>query len=135
MSAAGVPHHPTRKRTEGRADMRAWSKMLFGLGLAAAVAASLFAGRPAAAQDTGTVEIGGPAAGEAGKLLPARNGGPKGKILSSMRDSGDSYALDIEKGFEEVLGKYPDIKVIAKPSKDWEPTNAANTVQDQLLVN
>src|SRR5690606_8997302 len=27
------------------------------------------------------------------------------------------------------------IQVIAKPSAAWEPTNAANTVQDQLLVN
>jgi len=217
--------------------MRAWSKMLFGLGLAVAVAASAFVGRPAAAQDkgtiyylaptmidefqvetknmiellmgqlgykvvtldaqqkadlqnsqmddailqkpkaiilaavdadaispgiekahaagipilvydrqitsrpveftsvAGTVEIGRLSAGEAVKLLTARNGAPKGKILSIMGDSGDSYTLDIEKGFEEVTAKYPDIKVIAKPSKDWEPTNAANTVQDQLLVN
>ena len=35
--------------------MRAWSKMLFGLGLAVAVAASLVIGRPAAAQDKGTI--------------------------------------------------------------------------------
>jgi len=83
----------------------------------------------------GTVEIGRLSAGEAVKLLTAKNGAPKGKILSIMGDSGDSYTLDIEKGFEEILAKYPDIKVIAKPSKDWEPTNAANTVQDQLLVN
>ncbi len=52
-----------------------------------------------------------------------------------MGDSADTYTLDIESGFEEVMKKYPDIEVIAKPSKDWEPTNAANTVQDQLLVN
>src|SRR5689334_18455753 len=135
--------------------MRAWSKMLFGLGLAVAVAASLVIGRPAAAQDkgtiyylaptlfdefqvetknmddailqkpkaiilaavdadaispgiekahaagipilvydrqitnrpveftsvAGTVEIGRLSAGEAVKLLTARNGAPKGKIL------------------------------------------------------
>jgi ribose transport system substrate-binding protein len=83
----------------------------------------------------GTVEIGRLSAEEAVKLLTALKGGPKGKILSVMGDSGDTYTLDIEQGFEEVMKKYPDIQVIAKPSKDWEPTNAANTVQDQLLVN
>jgi ribose transport system substrate-binding protein len=84
----------------------------------------------------GTVEIGRLSAEQAAKLLAAKYGGtPKGKILSVMGDSGDSYTLDIEKGFEEVMAKYPDVKIIAKPSKDWEPTNAANTVQDQLLVN
>src|SRR5215510_2229265 len=51
----------------------------------------------------GTVEIGRLSAGEAVKLLTARNGGPKGKILSIMGDSGDSYTLDIEKGFETEL--------------------------------
>src|SRR5690242_18369300 len=217
--------------------MRAWSRMLFGLGLAVAVAASLVIGRPAAAQDkstiyylaptlfdefqvetknmvelllgqlgykvvtldaqqkadlqnsqmddailqkpkaiilaavdfeaispgiekahaagipilvydrqirnrpveftsvAGTVEIGRLSAEEAVKLLTARKGGPKGKILSIMGDSADTYTLDIESGFEEVMKKYPDITVIAKPSKDWEATNAANTVEDQLLVN
>jgi ribose transport system substrate-binding protein len=83
----------------------------------------------------GTVEIGRLSAEEALKLLTARNGSAKGKILSIMGDSADTYTLDIESGFEEVMKQHPDIEVIAKPSKDWEPTNAANTVQDQLLVN
>lgn len=83
----------------------------------------------------GTVEIGRLSAQEAVKLLTAKYGEPKGKILSIMGDAGDTYTLDIEQGFEEVLAKTPNIQVIAKPSKDWEPTNAANTVQDQLLVN
>ncbi len=83
----------------------------------------------------GTVEIGRLSAEQAVKLLTERKGAPKGKVLSIMGDSGDTYTLDIEQGFEEVMKKYPDIQVIAKPSKDWEPTNAANTVQDQLLVN
>jgi ribose transport system substrate-binding protein len=83
----------------------------------------------------GTVEIGRLSAAEAVKLLTAKHGEPKGKVLSIMGDSGDTYTLDIEQGFEEVMAKNPNIQVIAKPSKDWEPTNAANTVQDQLLVN
>jgi ribose transport system substrate-binding protein len=83
----------------------------------------------------GTVDIGRLSAQEAVKLLTAKYGEPKGKILSIMGDAGDTYTLDIEQGFEEVLAKTPNIQVIAKPSKDWEPTNAANTVQDQLLVN
>jgi ribose transport system substrate-binding protein len=83
----------------------------------------------------GTVEIGRLSAQEAVKLLTAKKGEPKGKVLSIMGDSGDTYTLDIEQGFEEVMKNNPGIEVIAKPSKDWEPTNAANTVQDQILVN
>jgi len=83
----------------------------------------------------GTVEIGRLSAAEAVKLLTAKYGEPKGKVLSIMGDSADTYTLDIEQGFEEVMAKTPNIQVIAKPSKDWEPTNAANTVQDQILVN
>jgi len=83
----------------------------------------------------GTVEIGRLSAEEAVKLLKEKHGSPKGKVLSIMGDSADTYTLDIEQGFEEVMGKYPDVQVIAKPSQAWEPTNAANTVQDQLLVN
>jgi ribose transport system substrate-binding protein len=83
----------------------------------------------------GTVAIGKLSAEEAVKLLTAKNGSAKGKILSIMGDPGDTYTLDIEQGFEEVMKKYPDIQVIPKPSKDWEATNAANTVEDQLLVN
>ena len=83
----------------------------------------------------GTVEIGRASAKEIVKLLTARNGGPKGKVLSIMGDAGDSYTLDIEAGLEEILDQYPDIEVIAKPSQGWEPMNAANTVNDQMLVN
>ena len=83
----------------------------------------------------GTVEIGRASAEEAVTLLTAKHGEPKGKVLSIMGDSADAYTLDIEQGFEEVMAKHPNVQVIAKPSKDWEPTNAANTVQDQLLVN
>lgn len=83
----------------------------------------------------GTVEIGRVSGEEIVKLLTAKHGSARGKVLSIMGDAGDSYTLDIEAGLEEVLGKYPDIQLIAKPSANWEPTNAANTVQDQLLVN
>jgi ribose transport system substrate-binding protein len=83
----------------------------------------------------GTVEIGRLSGEEAVKLLKERHGSAKGKVLSIMGDAADAYTLDIEQGFEEVMGKHPDVQVIAKPSQAWEPTNAANTVQDQLLVN
>lgn len=83
----------------------------------------------------GTVEIGRASGQEIVKLLTAKYGEPKGKVLSIMGDAGDNYTLDIEAGLEEVLGQHPNIEVIAKPSAAWEPTNAANSVQDQLLVN
>src|SRR6185503_1096076 len=55
----------------------------------------------------GTVEIGRLSAEEAVKLLIAKKGESKGKVLSIMGDSGDTYTLDIEAGFEEVMKKNP----------------------------
>jgi ribose transport system substrate-binding protein len=84
----------------------------------------------------GTVEIGRIAGGEAVRLLTERNGGPKGTVLQILGDPGDNYTLDIQKGFEEVMAaKAPDAKIITKAAMQWEASNAANIVQDQLLVN
>jgi ribose transport system substrate-binding protein len=84
----------------------------------------------------GTVEIGRIAGGEAMRLLTERNGGPKGKVLQILGDPGDNYTLDIQKGFEEVMAaKAADVEIITKAAMQWEASNAANIVQDQLLVN
>jgi ribose transport system substrate-binding protein len=83
----------------------------------------------------GTVEIGRASGEEIVKLLTERNGEARGKVLSIMGDAADNYTLDIELGLEEVLDRHPDIEVIAKPSAGWDPTNAANAVEDQILVN
>ncbi len=84
----------------------------------------------------GTVEIGQIAAGEATRLLRERHGSAKGKVLQILGDPGDNYTLDIQKGFEAVMGgQAPDVQIITKAALQWEPTNAGEVFEDQILVN
>lgn len=83
----------------------------------------------------GTIEIGHVAAEQAEKLLTERNGSVKGKILQVLGDPGDPYTLDIQKGFEEKMAAYPDVKIISLPAMQWEASNAGTIVADQLLAN
>jgi ribose transport system substrate-binding protein len=84
----------------------------------------------------GTVEIGRTAAGEAVRLLEDKHGSPTGKVLQILGDPGDSYTLDIQKGFEEVMAKEaPDVQIVTKAALQWEATNAGKVFEDQILVN
>ena len=83
----------------------------------------------------GTVEMGYIAAEEATRLLTEKNGSPNGKVLRILGDPGDPYTLDIQKGFEEKMAAHPDVTIVTQAAMQWEPTNAANIAQDQLLTN
>ncbi|MDH3661731.1 MAG: substrate-binding domain-containing protein, partial [Alphaproteobacteria bacterium] len=84
----------------------------------------------------GTIEIGQVAAGEAIRLLTERHGEPKGTVLQVLGDPGDNYTLDIQQGFEERMAtEAPDVEIIAKAAMQWEASNGADIVEDQLLVN
>lgn len=83
----------------------------------------------------GTVEIGYVAAEQAQKLLTERNGSVKGKILQVLGDPGDPYTLDIQKGFEEKMKAFPDVKIISVPAMQWTADNAGTIVADQILAN
>jgi ribose transport system substrate-binding protein len=83
----------------------------------------------------GTVEIGYVAAGEIERLLKEKNGSVKGKVLQVLGDPADPYTLDIQKGFEEKMKPYPDVKIISLPAMQWEASNAGTIVADQLLAN
>ncbi|QPC87789.1 substrate-binding domain-containing protein [Mesorhizobium sp. NBSH29] len=83
----------------------------------------------------GTIEIGYVAAEQAEKLLSARNGSVKGKILQVLGDPGDPYTLDIQKGFEEKMAEFPEVKIISVPAMQWEASNAGTIVADQMLAN
>lgn len=83
----------------------------------------------------GTVEIGHIAAEQAEKLLTAKNGSVKGKVLQILGDPGDPYTLDIQKGFEEKMAAYPDVKIISLPAMQWEASNAGTIAADQLVAN
>lgn len=83
----------------------------------------------------GTVEIGHVAAEQAQKLLSAKHGSVKGKILQVLGDPGDPYTLDIQKGFEEKMKEFPEVTIISHPAMQWEASNAGTIVSDQLLAN
>jgi len=83
----------------------------------------------------GTVEIGYVAAESAEKLLTAKNGAVKGKILQVLGDPGDPYTLDIQKGFEEKMKAFPDVTIISLPAMQWAADAAGTIVNDQLLAN
>jgi ribose transport system substrate-binding protein len=83
----------------------------------------------------GTIEIGHIAGDEAQKLLKAKNGAVKGKILQVLGDPGDPYTLDIQKGFEEKMKDFPDVTIISLPTPQWEPGNAGTIVADQIVAN
>jgi ribose transport system substrate-binding protein len=83
----------------------------------------------------GTVEIGYVAAEQVQRLLTEKNGSVKGKVLQVLGDPGDPYTLDIQKGFEERMAKFPDVKIISQPAMQWEASNAGTIVSDQLLAN
>ncbi|MEP7239272.1 MAG: sugar ABC transporter substrate-binding protein [Devosia sp.] len=83
----------------------------------------------------GTVEIGYVAAASAEKLLTAKYGSVKGKVLQILGDPGDPYTLDIQKGFEEKLAAFPDVKIISVPAMGWAADAAGTIANDQLVAN
>jgi ribose transport system substrate-binding protein len=83
----------------------------------------------------GTVEIGHVAAGEIERLLKEKKGEVKGKVLQVLGDPTDAYTLDIQKGFEEKMKAFPDVKIISLPAMQWDAANAGTIVADQLLAN
>jgi ribose transport system substrate-binding protein len=83
----------------------------------------------------GTVEIGHIAAGEIQRLLKEKNGAVKGKVLQVLGDPADPYTLDIQKGFEERMKAFPDVKIISLPAMQWEASNAGTIVADQMIAN
>src|SRR6476660_5571946 len=83
----------------------------------------------------GTVEIGHIAGDEIQRLLKAKNGDVKGKVLQVLGDPSDPYTLDIQKGFEEKMKDFPGVTIISLPAMNWEASNAGTIVADQMIAN
>lgn len=83
----------------------------------------------------GTVEIGYVAADVVQKLLTEKKGSVSGKVLQVLGDPGDPYTLDIQKGFEEKMAAFPEVKIISVPAMAWAADAAGTIVNDQLLAN
>jgi ABC-type sugar transport system substrate-binding protein len=72
----------------------------------------------------------GKQAGEAMvKLLTQKYGTPKGVVLELQGDLGTNVAILRGRGFNDVIKKYPEIKVIQKPT-DWQSEKFASITRD-----
>ena len=77
----------------------------------------------------------GQMAGEAlVKALTAKNGKPAGKVLEVQGLMTMSAGQNRGGGFHDVVDKYPDIKVTAKPG-DWDTGKATTAIQDWITAN
>jgi ribose transport system substrate-binding protein len=55
-------------------------------------------------------------------------------VLEVMGDLGDMYTILIDQGFQDRMKRYKDIQLIVKDTPQWEPTVAANVLDDQLTA-
>lgn len=77
--------------------------------------------------DNGTLgKVGGQ---RVAQLLKAKNGSESGNVLQITGDLTSTNAQDRESGFEAVMKQYPDIKVITKEAKGWDPQKGADIAQ------
>ncbi|MCW2811286.1 MAG: periplasmic binding protein/LacI transcriptional regulator [Friedmanniella sp.] len=69
-------------------------------------------------------------AGEEEMQMMADKLGGKGNIVVLKGPLGQSGEIDRQKGIENVLGKYPDIKVLAKDTANWKRDEAVNKMKN-----
>ena len=58
--------------------------------------------------------------------------GGKGNIVVLQGPLGQSGEIDRTKGIEQVLAKYPDIKVLAKDTANWKRDEAVNKMKNWI---
>lgn len=71
-------------------------------------------------------------AGEEEMKMMADKLGGKGNIVVLQGPLGQSGMLDRQKGIENVLKNYPDIKVLAKDTANWKRDEAVNKTKNWL---
>lgn len=63
------------------------------------------------------------------KLLKAKSGSESGNVLQITGDLTSTNAQDRKSGFDAVMKQYPDIKVITREAKGWDPQKGADIAQ------
>lgn len=71
-------------------------------------------------------------AGEDEMTMMAEQLGGKGNIVILQGPLGSSPELDRTKGIENILAKYPEIKVLAKDTANWKRDEAVNKTKNWL---
>jgi ribose transport system substrate-binding protein len=67
-------------------------------------------------------------------LLTAKYGKPKGTVAILQGMLGQDVNGSRDGGFEEILKKYSDIKVVARDPTDWDPKKAADITANYLTA-
>jgi ribose transport system substrate-binding protein len=80
----------------------------------------------------GNVQPDDVAAGEQEMQMMADHLGGKGNIVILQGPLGQSGEIDRTKGIEQVLAKYPDIKVLAKDTANWKRDEAVNKMKNWI---
>ncbi len=80
----------------------------------------------------GNVQPDDVAAGAQEMQMMADRLGGRGNIVILQGPLGQSGELDRSKGIEQVLAKYPDIKVLAKDTANWKRDEAVNKVKNWI---
>ncbi|WP_101947633.1 substrate-binding domain-containing protein [Mycobacterium sp. 3519A] len=80
----------------------------------------------------GNVQPNDVAAGAQEMQMMADKLGGKGNIVILQGPLGQSGELDRSKGIEQVLAKYPDIKVLAKDTANWKRDEAVNKMKNWI---
>jgi ribose transport system substrate-binding protein len=81
---------------------------------------------------SGNVQPDDVAAGEQEMQMMADKLGGKGNIVVLQGPLGGSGEINRGKGIDQVLAKYPDIKVIAKDTANWKRDQAVNKMKNWL---
>lgn len=80
----------------------------------------------------GSVQPDDVAAGAQEMEMMAKELGGKGNIVVLQGPLGGSGEINRGKGIDEVLAKYPDIKVLAKDTANWKRDEAVNKMKNWL---
>jgi len=68
-------------------------------------------------------------------FLTQKNGKPEGKVIDIQGIAGSSAATDRETGFNNVISKYPDIKVVARQDGGFDTDKTFKVMTDLLQAH
>ena len=66
------------------------------------------------------------------ELLKKKNGAPKGNVVHVQGMAGASPVIDANKGWDEVMAKYPDIKTVATADAGFTTEGGLKVMEDFL---
>lgn len=92
-------------------------------------------GELASVVETNNVEAGKKGANYIVDLLEERYGEPRGNVVDLQGLVGTTAAADREKGFQQVMGQYPDIEIVANQPADFDQEKALNVTTNILQAN